>query len=268
MELAAVAGVVGKVRQQRPLVHTITNYVTVNDVANVLLSFGAAPAMVETFDEAYDFALLASAVYLNLGTLTPEQEAAGTEAILGAASVGTPVVVDPVALGAVPHKERALNHLLKIAKPSIIKGNGGEILSLAGVAGATRGVDAAGELAGLEAAAVESARRLGCVIAATGKVDVVTDGLRLARIHNGHKLLTAVSGTGCMAGALVAAATAVEPDPLLAAVAGIAAMGIAGELAAQASALPGSFRVALIDSIYQVDSALFQKMARVDVQPC
>jgi hydroxyethylthiazole kinase len=262
----AAANVIDRVRQTHPLIHSITNYVTVNDVANILLSFGAAPAMVETFEEAYDFAQLSSALYLNLGTLPPEQEAAGVQAVLGAAASGRPVVIDPVALGAVPRKERVLNHLLRVCKPAIIKGNGGEILALAGVAGATRGVDAVGELDGLEEAAVESARRLGCVIAATGPIDIITDGTRLVRVHNGHELLTRVTGTGCMAGALVAAAAAVESDPLIAAVAGIMAMGVAGELAAKTAALPGSFRIALIDSVYLLSTASAAELGRLDVR--
>jgi hydroxyethylthiazole kinase len=266
MVLAAAAEVIDRIRQQVPLIHSITNYVTINDVANILLSFGAAPAMVESFNETYDFASISSGLYLNLGTLTKEQETAGVEAVLGAKAGNTPIVIDPVALGAIGRKAVVLNHLLTLATPAIIKGNGGEILSLAGVSGAIRGVDAVGDQSGLVGAVPEVARKLGVTIAATGEVDVISDGKQLVQIHNGHQLLTKVTGAGCMTGALVAAAAAVEPDPLIAATAGILAMSVAGELAAEKAGLPGSFRVALIDSIYELSTELINQKGRIDVQ--
>ncbi|MDR1711451.1 MAG: hydroxyethylthiazole kinase [Propionibacteriaceae bacterium] len=261
--LTAAAQAVARIRETHPLVHSITNYVTVNDVANILLSYGAAPAMVEDDAETFGFAQISSALYINLGTLTKEQELAAAQAVLGARQGNTPIVIDPVALGAIPRKAEVLRRLIELGTPAVIKGNSGEILALAGVAGAVRGVDAVGDAEGLEDAAANVAGQLGVVVAATGPVDIVSDGTRTFRIHNGHELLTRVTGAGCMVGALVAAASAVT-DPLTAAVAGIVSMGVAGELAAQAAQLPGSFRVALIDAIYQVDAALIAERGRVD----
>jgi hydroxyethylthiazole kinase len=264
MTLNAAAAVIDRIRDQVPLVHALTNYVTINDCANILLAYGASPAMAEAFDETYGFAQLASALYINLGTLTKEQEAAGIQAILGAKKAGTPVIIDPVAVGALPRKRAVLDHLLELGEAKVIKGNGGEILALAGDFGAIRGVDAVGELRGLERAAKATAKELDTVIVATGETDIVTDGERVVAIHNGHRLLTKVTGAGCMTGALIGAAIAVEPDPLIAAVAATASMGIAGELAAEAATRPGSFRVALIDAIDQLTAELFLAKGRID----
>jgi hydroxyethylthiazole kinase len=256
MIIEEAARVIDEVRRLGPLVHCVTNYITANDCANVLLSFGASPAMCDAWDEAYDFARISGALYINFGTYIKEQEAAAVEACLGARAAGRPIVVDPVGCGAIRRRIGVLAHLHEVAGIDIIKGNMGEIMALAGLEAGVKGVDSEGEVPGIEEAVILLASKYRCVVAATGRVDVVGDGARLARISNGVEMLTRITGAGCMTGALcgatAAAAACSGGDMFAAACAAIAGMGIAGELAFEKARLPGSFRVALIDCIYGV----------------
>jgi hydroxyethylthiazole kinase len=251
------ANIVDAVRKTNPLVDCITNFVTVNDCANILLAFGASPAMCDAFDEAFAFAKISSALYINTGTYIKEHENAAIAAVLGAREAEVPIVIDPVGCGALPKQIKILDHLAGIAGVDIIKGNMGEIMALAGRRAEVKGVDSGSDVTGIEEAAKELAKRYRCVVAASGKADVITDGEKLIRVHNGTGLLTKITGAGCMLGALCAAtagaAKAAGVDMFGAASAAFMAMGIAGELAAEETALPGSFRVALIDRIYLVN---------------
>jgi len=250
------ARIVDAVREKNPLIECITNVITVNDCANILLAFGASPAMCEAFDETYDFTKISGALYINFGTYHKEQEAAAIQAALAAKQAGIPIVVDPVGCAAIKRRIPILNHLHEIAGVDLIKGNMGEIMALGGYAADVKGVDSNGDIPGIEEAAVKVAKQYCCTVAATGKVDLITDGNLVARVHNGAGMLTRITGAGCMAGALCAATAAAvqtgSADMFSAALAGIMAMGIAGELAAEKASLPGSFRVALIDSIFTV----------------
>jgi hydroxyethylthiazole kinase len=260
------ARIVDAVRTGAPLAHCVTNVVTVNDCANILLAAGASPAMIDAWEEAYDFARISGAVYINLGTFNQAQEGGAVQAALGAKRAGRPVVVDPVGCAAIPRRAALVEHFCQIAGVDVIKGNMGEIMALAGAAaGEVKGVDSADAVSGIEEAAASLARKFSCVIAATGKVDVVTDGARLVRLDNGVELLKKITGAGCMAGALCAAAAAVVPDGdmLAAAVAGITTLSIAGELAAEKARLPGSFRVALIDSVYGITGRTITELGKI-----
>jgi hydroxyethylthiazole kinase len=251
-ELAAgAAKIVDAVREQNPLIDCITNFVTVNDCANILLAFGASPAMCDAFDAAYDFARISGALYINLGTFIKEHETAAIEAALGAKRAGIPVVIDPVGCGAIPRVRDLFRHLHEIAGVDIIKGNMGEIMALAGVDAGVKGVDSDGDIPGIEEAAKALADQYRCVVAATGRADVIAGNGRIVRVHNGVELLTKITGAGCMLGAICAATAASSGGDMFgAALAGVMAMGVAGELAAGQSRLPGSFRVALTDSVY------------------
>ncbi|MDR2397567.1 MAG: hydroxyethylthiazole kinase [Spirochaetaceae bacterium] len=258
MIIETAATVIDEVRKQQPLVHCITNYVTANDCANGLLAFGASPAMCDLWDEVYEFARISGALYINFGTYSKEQEAAALEAALGAKVAGRPIVVDPVGCAAIPRRLGLLTHLHDTAGIDLIKGNMGEIMALAGKDAVVKGVDSAGTVPGIEEAVGLVARKYRCVAAATGQVDVVGDGNRLVRIHNGVPMLTRITGAGCIVGALCAAAAAAAAAAVVdrdrealvaAACAAIACLGIAGELAFERARRPGSFRVALIDHI-------------------
>lgn len=256
-----------EVRNKGPLVHCITNYVTINDVANIILASGASPAMVEYPGEAGDFARISSALYLNLGTLTSEQELAMLEAVKGAKSSGTPVVVDPVACGVIARKAQILQKLGEQGKIACIKGNGAEIKSLAGIEAKSRGVDSLDQGEGLEQACLILAEKDQTVAAATGPVDVVADCRQnLALIKNGSALFASITGAGCMVGGVVAACIGAMPaEPWLAAVAGLVAFNIAGEQAAQTSGdNPGTFRTLLFDRLFQLRGADLLKRAQVE----
>ncbi|MHB9292808.1 hydroxyethylthiazole kinase [Hollandina sp. SP2] len=268
MIIEEAAAIIDEVRNRRPLVHCITNYITANDCANILLSFGASPAMCDAWDEAYDFARISASLYINFGTYIKEQEAAAVEAALGARAEGRPIVVDPVGCAAIPRRIDILAHLYDVAGIDLIKGNMGEIMALAGKDAEVKGVDSDGAIPGIEEAVTLLAEKYHCVVAATGKIDVVGDGKRLARISNGVEMLTRITGAGCMAGALCGATaavadTGVEGAMFAAACAAIASMGIAGELAFEKAQLPGSFRVALIDRIYGINSGVLHQRGKI-----
>jgi hydroxyethylthiazole kinase len=262
------ARIVDAVRETRPLVDCITNYITTNDCANILLSFGASPAMVDVVGEAYNFARISGALYINFGTYIQDQENSAVEAVLGARAAKRPIVVDPVGCGAIRGRIGILAHLHEIAGIDIIKGNGGEIMTLAGKDVQVKGVDSGEETGGIEEAVTALAQKYHCVVAATGKVDVISDGKRLARVSNGVEMLTKITGAGCMLGALcgatAAAAARIGGDMFAATIAAVAAMGIAGELAYEKAQLPGSFRVALIDSIYGITGESIRQRGKIE----
>lgn len=255
-----------EVRMKAPLIHCITNYVTVNDVANIILAGGASPAMVENPKESGDFAGISSALYLNLGTLTGEQEAAMIEAARAAAAAGVPLVVDPVACGVIPRKAEVLKRIFENGKINCIKGNGAEIKSLAGVEAHARGVDSLDKGEGLEQACQFLAERERLVAAATGEIDVVADPKKTALIYNGTHLFGSVTGAGCMVGGVVASCMAAAPEePWLAAITGITAFNIAGEMAYRAVGdNPGSFRILLFDMLYRLRGADIRKEAKTE----
>ncbi|EQM77212.1 hydroxyethylthiazole kinase [Microbacterium maritypicum] len=254
-------------REAPPLTHCITNAVVTGFTANVLLALGAAPAMVDIVDEAGMFAGVASGVLINLGTPTPEQRAASLEAVAGAAANGTPWVLDPVAIGALPVRT-ALAHQLAQHRPTAIRGNASEILALAGLSTGGRGVDATDTTDSAADAAATLARTTGAVVAVSGPIDLITDGVRMLRLANGHELLTRVTGGGCALGAVMAAflgaAEATDHDALTAVASASLVYTIAAERAAATSAGPGSFAVALLDALAAVGPDDIRADARVE----
>lgn len=261
-DAAAVVEVFEAVRAGAPLVQCITNSVVTGFTANVLLAAGAAPAMVDIVGEAGPFAAVASAVLINLGTPTPEQRSAAWEAVTAAGEAGTPWVLDPVAVGALPVRT-ALATKLAGSRPTVVRGNASEIIALGGDGAGGRGVDSTTA----PSQAVPAARRLvesgARAVAVSGPEDVVTDGTRVAVLTGGDPLLTRVTGTGCALGALVAACTAVTDDALLAALTASAWLAAAAELAAQDAQGPGSFAVALLDAVAGLDGATLAGRVRI-----
>ena len=240
------------VRERGPLVHCMTNIVVAGFTANVLLAVGAAPAMVENDQESAEFAAIADALLVNLGTLSGERARAMRLAAAAADAHHRPWVLDPVAVGAMGFRTELAAELLQ-HRPAVVRGNSSEVLSLAGAAGAGRGVDST---VGSEAAvgsAGELAGRTGGVVAVSGAVDYVTDGTQTLEVHTGHPLMTRVTGVGCALGALVAACCAVESSRLVAATAATTILTVAAEEAADVSSGPGSFAVALLDALSALD---------------
>ncbi|MFI9081965.1 hydroxyethylthiazole kinase [Streptomyces sioyaensis] len=243
-----MADVVASLRASAPLVHCLTNVVVSQFTANVLLAVGAAPAMVHSAEEAGALARVAGGVLVNLGTVTSVTAQAMRVAVKEAAGAGQPWVLDPVAVGTLPWRTGLAHELLESAPPTVIRGNASEILALDGGTGG-RGVDSTDTPEAALTAATALARRYGCAVAVSGPEDVLTDGMRVVRLANGHPLLALVTGTGCSLGALVAACTAVTGDTLLAAAAATGLLTVAAEEAAARSVGPGTFAVTLIDEL-------------------
>ncbi len=261
-----VVKAIAAVRNKTPLVHNITNYVTVNDCANAVLAIGASPIMADDILEAADIAAISSALVINIGTLNQRTIASMVAAGKRANELGIPVVLDPVGAGASALRNATVKTLLEQVRMNIIRGNISEVGFLAGLQVATKGVDAAESDAGNDAAAVAKAvaARFHCVAAITGAVDVISDGTRVVKIHNGHPMLSKVTGTGCMATSLVGS-FAGATDAFTAAVAGIASMGIAGELAYEKAGQlgTGSFHIAIIDALSMLNADLIEKRAKL-----
>ncbi len=258
-----IAGVLAAVRSRNPLVHNITNYVVMNNTANALLALGASPAMVHAPEEVAEFVGISSALVVNIGTLSSPWVASMKLAIEAANAHQVPWVLDPVGVGATRFRNHTSADLV-LMKPTAIRANASEIMALAGLAGAgTRGVDSTqGSDAALDAAQ-QLSRKTGAVVVVTGVVDHVTDGERLVSIANGHPMMARVTGLGCTGTALVGAALAVEHDRLLACAAGLAFLGVAGEIAAANSPGPGSLQMHLLDALYALDSQALAEKVRL-----
>jgi hydroxyethylthiazole kinase len=248
-----------RVRENAPLVHCLTNLVVTNFTANVLLAIGAAPAMVVAREEAGEFAGIANALSVNLGTLDVPQSKAIRVAVDAANAAGKPWVLDPVAVGPLAFRTEFALDLLD-SKPAVIRGNASEIISLSGGTASSRGVDStAATDAALDAAQI-LALKTQAVVAVTGAIDYITDGRRTVALSNGSPLMTRVTGVGCALSATVAAFVGASAGPdeyWLATVAAVAYSTIAGELAARDAALPGSFAVAYLDRLASLDAASF-----------
>lgn len=258
---AEVAAVLARVRERAPLVHCMTNIVVAGFTANVLLAAGAAPAMVENEREAAEFAAVADGLLINFGTLSEEIVRAMRAASAAAREAGTPWVFDPVAVGPLVFRTRLAVDLVE-QRPTVVRGNPSEVLSLAGATGTGRGVDSTAESAAAVPTARDLAARTGGVVAVSGAVDYITDGTSLLSVANGHPLMTKVTGVGCALGALVAACCAVEDSPLVAAASATTILTVAAEVAAESSTGTGSFAVGLLDALSGLDEATLTE--RVD----
>jgi hydroxyethylthiazole kinase len=241
------------IRERKPLVHQITNYVVMNETANATLALGALPVMAHALQEVEEMASAAAALVLNIGTLSDEWVEAMLVAGRAANRAGVPVVLDPVGAGATSYRTETARRLLEELELAVMRGNSAEIATLAGREAEIRGVEAVGSAGGAELAR-EAASAFRCVAAVTGPVDHVSDGERAHAIANGHELLGTVTGTGCMATALTGCFLAVRAsDPLEAAAEALVAFGVAGEDAATRADGPGSFHAALYDALYALD---------------
>jgi len=254
-----------KVRKEVPVVHHLTNWVTVYDCAQAVKSFGASPVMAHAVEEAAEMSGIASALVLNIGTLTADVLEAMKKACGAANKKGIPVVLDCCGAGATRFRDESCLALVKDFRIAIIKGNASEICRMSGGASVTKGVDSA-----LSASAVDMSVTAGklakdkdCVVAATGVEDIVTDGRKVYAVRNGHPLMSGVVGTGCMAASVIGTFAAVEKDFVAAAACGLVCFEIAAELAARRCKGPGSFKVALFDRVHSLKKDTVLKMQRV-----
>lgn len=248
-------------RAAPPLVQNITNYVAMNVMANVVLAAGASPAMVHAREEAAEFAGIASALTVNIGTLDPEWVAAMEEAAAVMNEAGKPWVLDPVAVFATGFRRESVKRLVAL-KPTVIRGNASEIMGVAGAEASGQGADAGDAVEAAEAAARGLAKRTGGVVAVTGEVDFVTDGARAYRVENGHPVMPKVTALGCSLTGVVGAFVAGQPV-LEGTVAALAYYGLAGERAGARTDGPGSFAVAFLDELHGMTPEAMSTGARV-----
>ncbi|WP_334176556.1 hydroxyethylthiazole kinase [Pseudoxanthobacter sp.] len=235
-------------RAAAPLVHNITNFVVMTPTANALLAAGAAPAMLHAPEEVAEFAAIASALVVNIGTLTAAARDAMVLAVRAARDAGRPWVLDPVAGGVTAFRRETVAQLL-CEGPAVVRGNASEIIAASIGASAGRGVDAAN---GVDEAAVHAdalARRIGATVVVSGPVDYITDGTRAVEVANGVEMMTRITGTGCTCTALIGAFLGAGLPGLEAATAAMVLMGVAGEVAAQGNPGPGTFAVRLTDAL-------------------
>ena len=251
------------IRDRAPLIHTITNYVAMDLTANMLLALGASPVMVRSPEEAAEIAGAADALAVNIGTATEADVEVMARAARSAVDAARPWVLDPVGIGATLFRAEAGRRLSGL-QPTVIRGNAAEILTLGvGERHAARGVDSTIESTEALDAAQTLAKATGSVVAVTGAVDYVTDGKRLVAVANGDPIMTRVTALGCALTAVLAAALAVEEDAVEASAHGLAILGVAGEVAAEASSGPGSFRVALLDALHNLEPSLLAERATI-----
>jgi len=247
-----VGEILKRIRENKPLVHHITNYVTVNECANITLFTGALPVMAHAEEEVEDMVKFASALVLNIGTLDPRQIDAMIKAGKKANELGIPVVLDPVGAGATSLRTESAKKILDEVKITVIKGNSAEIGILAGMGGEIKGVEAVGKHDNILEAAKSLAKRYGTVVVVTGKEDIVTDGEKVAFVLNGHEYMGRIVGTGCMSASVVGAFVGVEKDYMKAAVSAMSFFGIAGEIAASNVQGPSSFKNAFMDAVFNL----------------
>lgn len=261
-----LSAAVAAVRSQRPLVHNITNYVVMNNSANALLAIGASPVMAHWTQEMEEMVSIAGALVLNIGTLDENWLESMKVAGVAASRRGIPIVLDPVGAGATSQRTAAVVELIELCRPTIIRGNGSEIMTVASAwskhlesseqegteSAKSKGVDSSASSDDAIHAAIRLAQQTGAVVVISGATDYITDGSVVHTVDGGDEIMTAVTGMGCTSTALVGAFAAVIKEPLVAATAAMAVMSLAGERAAALSRGNGSMQVNFLDELYRL----------------
>lgn len=250
-----------------PLIHHITNYVTVNRCADVVLALGASPVMASAPIEVADMVKISNALVLNIGTCSPENMKAMLIAGKAANENNIPIVLDPVGIGATPFRYNMIMEFLDKLKLQVIKGNLSEIKCIAGLKSKSKGVDSLDLDENAAIIAKDLAKKLDCTIAITGKHDVISNGKDTYVLNNGHMLLTTITGTGCMTTSLIGCYLGADNNSLSSAIAGVSTMSIAGELAAKRMTEldgSGSFKTYLMDAIYNIDADTLIKEMKIN----
>lgn len=253
-----------KVRQEKPIVHHLTNWVTIYDCANIVKVMGASPVMAHAKEEAGEMAGIASSLVINIGTLTVDFVEAAIAAGQRANGKGIPVILDACGCGATTLRTHKTAEIMKEVRISILKGNASEIARAAGEDINTRGVDSAKVNKDLIGIARDFAQREGCAVVVTGKEDIIADKNKTYIVKNGDPLMAEIVGTGCMAASVIASFAAVEKDYALAAASGLVCFEIAAERAAAKTRGPGSFKTALFDNLYALTRVTVDKYQKVE----
>jgi hydroxyethylthiazole kinase len=249
-----LSAAIAAVRTQSPLVHNITNYVVMNNTANALLAVGASPVMAHWASEMEEMTAIAGALVINIGTLDADWIEGMKAAGLAASRRGTPIVLDPVGAGATSQRTKAAWEIIDLCHPTIIRGNGSEIMALVDAGIKSKGVDSSASSDDALAAARKLASETGAVVVISGETDYITNGSEVYTVEGGDPIMTSVTGMGCTSTALVGAFAAVEPDAMVAATAAMAVMSLVGERAAANARGNGSMQVQFLDELYNLTS--------------
>lgn len=257
--------IIERIRQERPLIHNITNMVAMNDSANIILAIGGLPVMAHAQAEVREMVRVAGALVLNIGTLTSEQIDSMITAGEEANNLKKPVVLDPVGAGATHLRTESALRLQERVKLDIVRGNHAEVSILAGLKGSIKGVESVGSGKNAVEVARSLARKHNQVVIITGKQDIVTDGKTVIEINNGSPMLGTITATGCMVTSLIATFAAVCDDYIMASTGALVCFGLAGERAAVKAQGPGSFKVNLFDEVYNLNEEIICKGLKVNI---
>lgn len=249
-------------REKSPLVHNITNYVAMNFTANALLAAGASPVMAHAVEEMKDMTAIAGALMINIGTLDAQWIGGMLAAGRAMHERGGVIVLDPVGAGATPYRTQTAWQIIEECHPTIIRGNGSEIMALVNADVKSKGVDSSASSSDALQSAKVLAKRTGAIVTISGAIDYVTDGERVEQLSNGSPMQTLVTAMGCTASSMVAAFAAINPDPFEAALHGMALMGVAGEIAARRSVGPGSLLTNFNDELYLITPEVLANTVR------
>lgn len=266
IDLQCVWSDIQAIKKISPLVHNITNYVVMESTANGLLAIGASPVMAHALDEVDDIVKIASSLVLNIGTLSSSWIQGMIVALKAANAKDIPVILDSVGVGATLYRTEAAHSILNQGSVKVIRGNASEIASLSGSQALTKGVDSLLNATDCQNQAKILASKNRCVVWMSGQTDVVTDGQSSILIHNGHALMSKVTGMGCMATAITGAFLAVNQNILLGCAHAAVLMGVAGEIAAEKCKGPGSFKIEFLDALYSLSLNEIEERICVDVR--
>ena len=264
--MSEVYELLSRIKARKPLVHHITNWVTIYDCANITRAIGALPVMAHAIEESADMVSIASALVLNIGTLTPQLIESMIHAGKAANQREIPIVLDAVGAGATELRTDSAHRIMEEVKIDIIKGNSGEIGTLLGVEAEVKGV----ESMGVQGDPIEIARTLArekqATVVTTGKQDIVSNGKDTYLVNNGHEMMGSIVGTGCMAASVIGCFAAVESDHAFASAAALVCFGIAGELAAKSDRTrgPGTYKEQFYDQIYHLDEEKIKKLEKFE----
>lgn len=259
-----IADCLEKIRQKKPLIHHITNWVTIYDCANITRAIGALPVMAHAKEEVEQMTSIADALVLNIGTLTIDLVESMVLAGRTANKKGIPVILDVVGAGATDFRTKKAKEILKKVKISVLKGNSSEIGTMAGVEAETKGVEAISVKGNLTEIAKNLAKMEKLTVVITGEEDIISNGIDTYICKNGHYMLGKFVGTGCMAASLIGAFSAVEKDYVYASTAALSCFGIAGELAAENAKGPGTYKINFFDEIFNLNSGSIGKMKKIE----
>lgn len=256
---------INEVKEKNPLVLHYTNEVTINDCANITLAIGASPLMSYSYEEVEEIVSIASAVVINIGTMNSSNLELFIKAGKACNKYNKPVILDPVGVFATKTRSEFTKRLLNEVKFDVVKGNAAEIKYIGGFDVNGKGVDSFDDEENLEHIIKSVAKKLDCIVVSTGKVDIVSDGNKLAKIDNGTVKLKSITGTGCMTASLIGSFIGACDDKFKATTMGVLSMSLSGEMANKEELAIGSYKVKLMDTVYTLNSEAYEQYAKVEI---